>query len=457
VQEQIDLFLELQKRGSLEAGFLAFLSLTAIGFSRRKPEKLFEARRILKKLNLTGLDSMPLVGCLDLLLADIDQASARFSSSSDENLRDWLNNYPGNTLEAICIFCKNWLENDVLVGYRDIDSKEVDLDSWFEDREIQEFIEKLENKSNKTAIRSNLQNQQIKKESSIKTTEDFGNTIGNIDENRLPLPGGMKQDYDEFEDKEKEFNEEFFMKKPIEFYNFLIEKIAELKFSFGEFLEDKEIINRSPYLIYIYAFLILFSFGIGIGLLRNNFKKSLNEEAISELPLVAKDKNQKLIDKDIIQKIKKNPSNKLKSTPEKSTEIISFELKELKTISPSLEELRNLINEWLSSKSYYLSGKSEINLSKIVTDGLIDRTIEERQNDIKKGIFKEINSKILKIDLESQSSSRIVVLVELNYSERILKNSGELVNETSFNPLKVKYIFGFSKKSWKLVDFVSGL
>jgi len=149
VQEQIDLFLELQKRGSLEAGFLAFLSLTAIGFSRRKPEKLFEARRILKKLNLSGLDSMPLIGCLDLLLADIDQASARFSSSSDENLRDWLNNYPGDKLEALCIFCKNWLENDVLVGYRDIDSKEVDLDSWFEDREIQEFIEKLEKKSNK--------------------------------------------------------------------------------------------------------------------------------------------------------------------------------------------------------------------------------------------------------------------------------------------------------------------
>ena len=113
---------------SIEAGFLAFLSLTAIGFSRRKPEKLFEARRILKKLNLSGLDSMPLIGCLDLLLADIEQASARFSSSSDENLRDWLNSYPGNKLEAICIFCKNWLENDVLVGYRDIDSKEVDLD-----------------------------------------------------------------------------------------------------------------------------------------------------------------------------------------------------------------------------------------------------------------------------------------------------------------------------------------
>ena len=109
------------------------------------------------------------------------------------------------------------------------------------------------------------------------------------------------------------------------------------------------------------------------------------------------------------------------------------------------------------NKSNYLSGKGEINLTQIVNSGLIDRTIQERKNDIKKGIYKEINSQILKIDLESQTSSRIVVLVELDYSERIIKNSGEFVNETSLTPLKVKYILGFSNKSWKLVDFVSGL
>ena len=122
-----------------------------------------------------------------------------------------------------------------------------------------------------------------------------------------------------------------------------------------------------------------------------------------------------------------------------------------------MEEVRNLINIWLLSKSNYLAGKSEINLTKIVRSGLLDRTIEERQNDIKKGIYKEINSQIRKIDLESQTSSRIAVLVELDYSERIIKDSGQLVNETSFSPLKVKYIFGFSKKTWKLVDFISGL
>ena len=457
VQEQIDLFLELQRRGSLEAGFLAFLSLTAIGFSRRKPEKLFEARKILKKLNLSGLDSMPLVGCLDLLLADIDQASARFSSSSDEKLRDWLNNYPGNKLEAICTFCKNWLENDVLVGYRDIESKEVDLDSWFEDKEIQEFIEKLEKKSNKTTIKPNLQNQKIKKESPKNITEDSESSLNNIDDRRLPLPGGIKKTYQEVDIPEDKFNEEIFKNKYIEVYKYLIEKIAELKFSFGEFLKDREFISRSPYLIYLYAFLILFVFGIGIGFLKNNLKKSINEEAVLDKTSIIFDKNQKVRETSPSQKIKEKPLTELNSNTTTPTVKNSFEFIAITKSSPSLEDLKNLINVWLKNKSNYLAGKSEINLSNIVRNGLIKRTIEERNNDLKKGVYKEINSQIRKIDLESQTSSRIVVLAELNYLERVISNSGKLVNETSLTPLKVKYIFGFSNKSWKMVDFVSGL
>jgi len=75
----------------------------------------------------------------------------------------------------------------------------------------------------------------------------------------------------------------------------------------------------------------------------------------------------------------------LNSTPEKSTSIISYEFKELNTASPSLEDISNLINGWLLSKSNYLAGKSEINLSKIVSKGLIDRTIEERQERYQEG------------------------------------------------------------------------
>ncbi len=457
VQEQVNLFLELHKRGSIEAGFLAFLSLTAAGFSGRKPEKLFEARRILKKLCVSGLDSMPLIGCLDLLLADIDGAAARFSSSSDDKLRDWLNNYPGSKLEAICIFCKNWLENDVLVGYRDIDSKEVDLDSWFEDVEIQEFIDKLEKKSNKNTTKLNLQNQKIKKESSTKINENYDRKLDNIEERKLPWPGGIKREYEKLDIQDYKLNEKILKTKSLEVYKYLIEKIAELKFNFGEFLNDREIISRSPYLIYLYVFSILFALGIGVGFVRNNFKKSIQEEASLNKSFTTEDKNQKSSEKKVFQEIKKKPLNEFKSNTRDPVVENFIKAEQITTPSPSLEEIRNLINTWLLIKSNYLAGKSEINLSKIVSKGLIDRTIEERQNDIKKGIYKEINSEIITIDLESQTSSRIAVVVELNYLEKIIKNSGDFINETSLNPLKVKYILGFSKKSWKLVDFVSGL
>ena len=457
VQEQIDLFIELQKRGSLEAGFLAFLSLTAVGFYFKKPEKLFEARKILKKLNLPGLDTMPLIGCLDLLLADIDQASARFLSCSDEKLRDWLNNYQGDTLEAICLFCKNWLENDVLVGFRDIDFKEINLDSWFEDKEIQEFIEKLEKKSNKL-IQSKFQIQQkFNEDSSIQSSKVSDITNENSDERRLPWPGGIRENEKNIDIEEEQFGEEFLKNKSLEFYKYLTEKIAELKFNFGELLDNNQTFRKSPYLTYLYVFLILFSFGIGVGFLRNNFKNTSQNETVSNKPLIISNTKIKNDEKNIIKENKNKESN-IEAIANISQNQNNFgEVKVLTNASPSLEEIKYLISTWLINKGNYLAGKTELNISKIVQDGLIKRTIKQRESDIKKGIYKEIYSQIKKINITSQNSSRIVVLAELIYLEKIKNISGELVNETSLSPLKVKYILGFIDKSWKLVDFISGI
>ena len=191
--------------------------------------------------------------------------------------------------------------------------------------------------------------------------------------------------------------------------------------------------------------------------MRNNFKKSFQDKALSDKPLTIANKNSKASEKNIYKEIKKNPIKELNDITKNLTAENFLKIEKVNNASPTLEEIKNLISAWLLSKSNYLAGKSEINLSNIVSSGLIDRTIEERQNDIKKGIYKEITSQIRKIDLESQTSSRIVVLVELIYEEKIIKNSGEFVSDTSLTPLKVKYILGFSNKSWKLVDFVSGL
>ncbi len=461
VQEQIDLFLELQKRGSSEAGFLAFLSLTAIGFARKKPEKLFEARKILKKLNLSGLDSMPLIGCLDLLLADINQSTARFLSSSDDKLREWLNNYPGEKLEAICIFCKNWLENDVLVGYRDIDLKEIDLDSWFQDKEIQEFIEQLENKSNRTILKSRLQNQLYFKdqESSKGLSSNPEINSNNFEEGRLPLPGGFRQDQEQEKViDEKSQAEEIIKNKSIEFYKYAIEKIAELKFNFGEALENNKIFNKSPYFTYLCAFLILFAFGLGAGLLRNSFKKPLQEKEIVNNSLLSNTNKKKIFNEDLKQNYKKKAFDNSKIILSEKINKIPFPVEEIKTASPSLEQIKYLINTWLLNKSNFLAGKSEINLSKIVQNDLIYRLTKERESDIQKGIYKNINTNIENIALLTQTASRITVSVDLKYTEKILKTNGEVINETTFTPiLKVKYILGFSNNSWKLVDYISGV
>ena len=270
-----------------------------------------------------------------------------------------------------------------------------------------------------------------------------------------------KKDYEKLEAPEKKFNDEKLNKKPINLYKYLIEKIAEIKFSFGEFLEDKKIISRSPYSLYFYAFLILFTFGIGIGFLRNNSNKSIQNDTSMENPLQIanknKEPNEENIIKENIQGNKKISSHQNESNSSTQIKNIPLKVKEIKKASPSIEEIKYLIETWLSNKSNYMARKGELNLSKIVKDGLIKRTIEDRQKDIKKGVYKEISSQLQEIVLKSQTSSRIVAVAELKYSERVFKNSGELVNDFSINPLKVRYILGFSNKSWKLVDFVSGL
>ncbi|MBK16633.1 MAG: molecular chaperone DnaJ [Prochlorococcus sp. SP3034] len=462
VQEQIDLFISLQKKGSTEAGYLAFLSLTAIGFSRRKPEKIFEARKIIRNLNLSEIDSMPIMGCIDLLLADIKQAEERFLSSSDEDLKDWINNYEGEKLEALCSYCRNWLENEVLIGFRDIDIQKIDLDSWFEDREIQEFIEKLEKKSYISISKPNFQAFAQNKKRDFDTQNlsqiNLNSDISNA--SNLPLPGGIKNDQDNIPE-DFSSTEEIIRNKSIEFYKYISEQYSELKFICAEFLKDSQfiktlesqILRKYSYSVYVYTFLILFGFGLGFGLLRNNIKNNVNEKGTINLVVEKPIKNSKpkSSNKDNISESK--ASKKIKN---KDNKLIQIE--ELKVVSPTIIQVENLITQWLDNKSRFLSGKEKNDLSKIVKAALIKRLNQERDIDIKRNIVREINAKIESIELISKSSSRISVLAKLKYSEKITRVNGQLINETSFKPfLKVRYILGYSNKSWKLVDYVSGV
>ena len=464
VQEQIDLFISLQKKGSIEAGYLAFLSLTALGFARRKPEKIFEARKIIKNLNVSGLDSMPIMGCIDLLLADIKQAEEKFLSSCDEELKEWIVNFSGGNLEALCTYCRNWLANDVLVGYRDINNKNIDLDSWFEDREIQDFIEKLEKKSYIPISKPNFQAFNSKKRENIKKQllGELNKNSDVLNESGLPLPGGIKNDQDGnyFETIPTEL---LIKNKSKEIYNYFVEKYTEYKFLVGEFLKDSkfienienQILNKYSYKVYIYTFLVLFGIGIGFGSLRISFKGGPNEK------ISTKESIDKTLNKDILRTDSLNKNNSFESKYSRiaqKKDNNSIQIDSLKVASPSLRQIETLIDTWLVNKSRFLAGNGKNDLSKIVRVGLIKRLNEDRNIDIKKNIVRDIDAKIENLELISRSPSRISVLAKLKYSEKITRVNGQLINETTFKPfLNVRYILGYSNKSWKLVDYVSGL
>ena len=456
VNEQIDLFLNLQKRGSTEAGFLAFLALTAEGYSNKKPENLFEALKIIKNINLPELDKMPLIGCLDLLLADIESAENRFLQSSDEDLKEWLNLYEGEKLDAICLYCKNWLENEVLKGYRDIRVDDVDLDSWFEDSEIQEFIEKFEKKSNYALsgayirkFSNNFKKNTDESTYNLKLEEDIQ------DQSNLPLPGGNKKDFENFF-SDNIRKKDLIKNKSGEIFEKINESYSELKFIIGDILKSNQFTNKSRNIIYVNVFLLLFVFGIGLSFLRNN-SKNLEEENISVKTLNKKNNSLNSENNNFQESIElSNVEDTQKEKDTKQETITSVTA--ITSISPTLNEIENLLKNWLENKSKFLAGKGDIDLSKIVQTNLLKRLKEERSNDLKKNITKIINTEIQSIEYLTQSSSRVSVLAKLKYSENILNKNGEVLNTTTFTPfLKVKYIIGYSEKSWKLVDYVSGI
>jgi len=455
VNEQIELFLNLQKRGSAEAGFLAFLALVAEGYAKKKPENLIEAGKIIKNINLSEFDKMPYIGCLDLLLANIESAENKFLLSPDNSLKDWLDSYEGENLEAICLYCKNWLENEVLKGYRDIHIDAVDLDSWFEDSEIQEFVEKFEKKSNFALSGDYLRKlsynfKKITDESNYesKTYEDIQ------DQSDLPLPGGNKKDLEDYFSNNIS-KKDLIKYKSQEIFERICELYSELKFIIGDLLKNNQLTNNSRNIIYINVFLLLFVSGIGISFLRSN-SKNLEEKNIPVK--ITNKKNISLNSENNLQE-SKEISNFEDTKKEKNTRKISIAaISPLTSPSPTLSEIENLLKNWLENKSNFLAGKDDVDLSQIVKANLLKRLKEERLNDLNKNITKIINTEIQSIEYLTQSSSRISVLAKLRYSEKILNNKGDVVNTTTFNPfLKVKYIFGYSTKSWKLVDYISGM
>ena len=439
-KEQSKLYVNWYRRGSEDAGFLAAFSLIASGFTCRKPELLQEARKYLRNININGFDPMPLVGCLDLLLGDVKQAESRFRSSSDEKLKDWLDNYPGETLAALCDYCRNWLKKDVLVGFRDIEIQTINLDDWFANKEVQLYVEKLETKGALGIAKAGFTFlSSLTPEQEIDT-----NFSKNVEEEEadLPMPGGFLDD----NLKENVFKSGLKINDG-SFRSHLIKNIILKYYSIVEFIKGtnfNSFILKRPFYTSVLAFSGLFIIGTSLGLIIQ--RKQSNNNDINNILSSEVVKTENI-------KVKDNGSNKIVDDKEKL--LLKFSIP-ISSPSPTDKEIQFIIESWLKGKSDVLKGLESEILSLVASPNLYNIEILRRNKYNKLGQNIIIDAVITSINIVKKTNKRIEADVQMNYKDKKISSSGDIIESSVYPALKVKYIIGKNKNNWQIIDYISG-
>ena len=432
VQEQVDLYGRLQAAGSADASFLAVMALAAAGFSQRKPERVQDARARLEELTLEGLDTQPLLGCLDLLLGDVDRAERHFATSPDPALKSWLSAHPGDVLAALCDYCRTWLGRDVLPGYRDVDAEAIDLEAWFADRDVQAYVERLERQK---------QPSDWSLEGLSPLTVDPDGTLP------LPLPDS-EAPADPSADLSGDFSSDA---ETLPAGGFAWPSLPRPSLPPMPQLQwpDLPRPSRSTWIgsgVFLGVVLIIAAFSI-IGLRREAEQPQLAGETSVDAPV---DQTPSGADTDP-QSADAQNEVKLDRTnsPEPEPDPV------LRSEQPSDDQLESLLQAWLDRKAAVLRGEATADerLQPIARAGLIAQVRRQRSADRSEGVTQNVEASIDFMRVISRTPQRIELRADVDYRDQTVNAAGEVVDRTSPRSLKVTYILGRDADGWRLQAF----
>ena len=423
VQEQIDLFSRWSEEGEAEAGFLAVLALTAAGFSRRKPECLEQARGRLQLLPDSELDPMPLLGCLDLLLGNVREADHHFAAIRDADVQAWFVQHPGDSLAAQCEYCRAWLGRDVLPGYRDVDATAIDLDAWFADRDVQNYVERLDRQASRpplndalplpweTTVASGLGLQAL---DSMSTSNDSSKeSLGGLEARGIRLPALSLPQMPQ------------------------LPRLPQLP--------------PRPFVVKIAVLAaVVAAFGGGLSLmLRQRSEAPPVSPVVKEEPVLPAPDD---LDETSLPIATLQPEQPLDRPIEPLT-----------SDAPSDKQLEDLVQGWLDAKAKALAGQTNAapeavskQISTVARDRLLQRVQVERTADAALGHTKIIKAFVTSVDVLSRTPRRIAVKAEVNYFDQTLDRSGTTIDQTPAGALTVTYVLGRDGEQWKLHEYISG-
>ena len=206
----------------------------------------------------------------------------------------------------------------------------------------------------------------------------------------------------------------------------------------------KSFILKRPIYTSSLAFIGLFILGISLGsITQRKPSQNYNINNISKSEFTKPEDFKK----------RENGSSKIENNKEK----LDFnKLIPLTSSDPSKQEIQSLVQAWLEGKADILNGLESQFLSSVARSSLFNRVIEQRKKDKLVGQRQVIDTNITLINIVQKSDRRIAADVELNYQDKMISSSGEILSETVIPSLKVKYIIGKNKKNWLIVDYISG-
>ncbi len=471
VQEQIDLYGRWERFGSSDASFLSVMALAAAGFSQRKPERIQDARGKLQALVLVGLDLNPLLGCMDLLLGDVDRALEHVHASPDADLQEWLANHPSDDLAALFDYCRSWLGRDVLPGYRDVDAQVVDLEAWFADRDVQAYVERLERKEGRSVVSPDPSTTPVSE-----SDWSFGNLppLGLDPEGAMPLSFG---DVDPFSEDSSDPGEEEARGSglrriiPLAWTNLNIRRPSMSRLSLSRLSMSKLSLSRMSVsrmslprlslsrlsvnrpswpqprrsvLIGSSFVVVLVVVGFSLVGLRREAQQQTASTATTNPTEEALPTEEGL---------SSEPKATLKQERPKTNELIA----PLAVEKPSEVQLQVLLQTWLDLKAIALSQNGDTeSLVDVARPVLVGRVRDQQAALLRDGLVQKVQASITSIQTVSSTPSRIEVRAQLTYRDQTLNDQGEVVDETPAGNLPVTYILGRDPDGWRLQAYIPG-
>ncbi|MDB4485886.1 ARC6/PARC6 family protein [Synechococcus sp. AH-707-B22] len=475
VQEQIDLYGRWERFGSSDASFLSVMALAAAGFSQRKPERIQDARGKLQALVLVGLDLNPLLGCMDLLLGDVDRALEHVHSSPDLDLQEWLANHPSDDLAALFDYCRSWLGRDVLPGYRDVDAQVVDLEAWFADRDVQAYVERLERQEGRSVVSPDPSATPVSE-----SDWSFGNLppLGLDPEGAMPLSLG---DVAPFPDDRSDPGQEEARGSGLRrIFSLAWTNLEILRPSLNRLSQSRRVlsrrtlsrlslsrlsmsklslsrlsVNRPPWpqprrsvLIGSGVVVVLVVVGFSLVGLRREAQQTASTSTTN--PTADAQPSSDALPS---EEVSSQPKATLKQERPQSNDLIE----PLAAENPSEVQLQALLQTWLDLKAMALlqNGDTE-SLAEVARPVLVDRVRDQQAALLRDGLVQKVQASITSIQTVSSTPSRIEVRAQLTYRDQTMNDQGAVVDQTPAGNLPVTYILGRDPDGWRLQAYIPG-